>query len=509
MDDVDAARQHFSPLRRTAILIAVVTSASLFITTVMVVSAILPQLQGAMSATSDEIAWTMTFNILATAVAMPLTGWLVGRFGQRAVMLGTVFGFTSATFFCGASDTLEALVFWRIMQGALGAPLLPLAQAILLDIFPKRLHNMATAIYGMAIVLGPILGPGIGGYLAEAYSWRWSFYMILPAGFLAFIGLQLTMPKNNPSDASDVRFDWIGFLALSASISCIQLVLSRGQRLDWYDSGEIIIETAIGLIAFYIFIVHSLTARAPFLNLKLLLNKDYTLGLILVSIFGMLNWTPMVLLPTLLQTYAGFPDALIGYVVSSRGIGAMAGFFAAMFMGWISPRINMTIGFAAQVWSGIWLMSLDLNVEVWVLVANGILQGFSVGIIWVPLTVVTFSGLNPRVLPEATAVFHLLRNIGASLFISVCVAEVVRSTGMNYSHMAESITAFNEVLTMPWAVGGWDTETLEGLARISKEMTRQSAMIGYLNAFGLYTLISVIAIPAVLATAIRRRPAKA
>lgn len=509
MDDVDAARQHFSPLRRTAIMIAVVTSASVFITTVMVVSAILPQLQGAMSATSDEIAWTMTFNILATAVAMPLTGWLVERFGQRGVMLGSVFGFTSATFFCGAATSLEALVFWRIMQGALGAPLLPLAQAILLDIFPKRLHNMATAIYGMAIVLGPILGPGIGGYLAEVYSWRWSFYMILPAGILAFIGLQLTMPKGVGTETSGSRFDWIGFLALSVSIACIQLVLSRGQRLDWYDSPEIVIETFVGVIAFYVFIVHSLTAQAPFLNLKLLLNKDYTIGLLLVSIFGMINWTPMVLLPTLLQTYSGFPDSLIGYVVSSRGIGAMAGFFAAMLMGWINPRINMIIGFGAQVWSGIWLMSVDLNVEVWVLVVNGILQGFSVGIIWVPLTVVTFSALNPRVLPEATAVFHLLRNIGASLFISVCVAEVVRSTGINYSLMAEQISAFNEVLTMPWAVGAWDAESVEGLARISKEMTRQSAMIGYINAFGLYTLISVMAIPAILATAIGRRHAKA
>lgn len=509
MDAAVPEENAYTPLHRVAIMVAVITSASLFITTVMVVSAVLPQLQGAMAATSDEIAWAMTFNILATAVAMPMTGWLVDRFGRRNIMLGSTLGFTSTTFFCGAAESLEALVFWRIMQGALGAPLLPLAQAILLDIFPKRLHNLATAIYGMAIVLGPILGPGVGGYLAEHYSWRWAFYMILPAGLLAYLGLLFTMPKDTEERTGELRFDWIGFIALSAAIACTQLVLSRGQRLDWYDSYEIIIETVIACIAFYIFVAHSLTARAPFLNLKLLLVKDYTLGLFLVSIFGMLNWTPMVLLPTLLQAYAGFPDSLIGYVVSARGIGAMIGFFSAMFMGSLNPRLVMIIGFGAQVWSGIWLMSIDLNVEVWVLVANGILQGASVGIIWVPLTVVTFAGLKPRDLPEATAVFHLLRNIGASLFISVCVAEVVRSTNMNYSHMAESISVFNEVLTLPWALGSWNTETLSGLARISKEMTRQSAMIGYINAFGLYTLISVLAIPAVLATALGRRGAKA
>lgn len=499
----------YSPLRRTAIMIAVTTSASLFITTVMIASAILPQMQGAMAATPDEIAWTMTFNILATAVVMPMTGWLVARFTRRNVMLGAVLGFTTATFFCGAAESLETLVFWRIVQGALGAPLLPMAQAIILDIYPKRLHNVATSIYGMAIVLGPIVGPGIGGYLSELYSWRWSFYMIVPVGVLALIGLKFTMPKEQARAPGEARLDWVGFISLAISVACVQLVLSRGQRLDWYDSPEIVIETAIGVLAFYIFVVHSVTARAPFLTPQLFLNRDYCLGLFLVAIFGMLNWTPMVLLPSLLQTHAGFPDALIGYIVASRGIGGVFGFFAAMLMGVLNPRIGMIIGFAAQVVSGVWLMNIDLNVEVWVLVANGMLQGASVGIVWVPLTIVTFSGLPPRFLPEATALFHLLRSLGASLFISISVAEVVRSTGLNYSRMVEMISPFNEVLTLPWATGAWTAETLEGLTRLSGEITRQSAMIGYLNAFGIYTFISAIAIPLVLLTALGRKPAKA
>ena len=255
------ARPAFTPFERLAILVSVVTSASLFITTVMVASAVLPQMQGAMSATPDEIAWTMTFNILATAVAMPLTGWLVDRFGRRWVMLGSVFGFTTATIFCGSANSLEMLVLARIGQGALGAPLLPLAQAILLDTYPKRLHSFATAIYGMGIVLGPILGPGLGGYVAEIYSWRWAYYMIVPAGFVGFAGLWFTLPKDEISQEARVKLDWTGFLALSAAIACVQLVLSRGQRVDWYDSPEIVIETAIAVIAFYVFIAHSLTAK--------------------------------------------------------------------------------------------------------------------------------------------------------------------------------------------------------------------------------------------------------
>ena len=503
--DAAAARPELTVFHRTAILVTVVTSASLYITTVMVASTVLPQMQGAMSATPDEIAWTMTFNIVATAVVTPMTGWLVDRFGRRQIMLFAVLGFTVSTFGCGSADSLEMMVFWRILQGGLGAPLIPLAQAILLDIYPRRLHSLVTSIYGMAIVIGPIIGPGLGGYFAEIHSWRWAYYMIVPVGVVSYIGLQFSLPRENWEEARDTRFDWIGFLSVSVAIACLQLVMARGQRLDWYDSHEIIIETALGLLAFYIFLAHSLTAKAPFLNLKLLAHTDYALGLFLVALFGMLNWTPMVLLPTLLKSHAGFPDALIGWVVSSRGVGALIGFFAAMFMSGLNPRIGMILGFLLQVISGLWLMHVDLNVEVWVLVANGILQGLSVGVIWVPLTVVTFSGLNPRHLPEAAALFHLLRSIGASVFISLSVAEVIRVTGLNYGRMVEFITPYNEVLAMPWTMGGWSVESIEGLARLSNEITRQAAMLGYINAFGLYTLASATAIPLILLTIFKRQ----
>jgi MFS transporter, DHA2 family, multidrug resistance protein len=487
------------------IMLSIILGSTLYSTTLLIASTLLPQMQGAMAATQDEIAWAMTFNILATAVVTPMTGWLVARFGRRGVMVGSMLLFSLFTYLCGAADSLETLVLWRIMQGATGAPVTPLSQTILFDVFPRRHHRMITSVYGMTVVIGPVIGPALGGYISDLYSWRWAFYGLVPVGLVSCIGLRLSM-RPDPAQ-SDMRLDWIGFLSLSAAISCLQLVLSRGQRLDWYESPEIWLETIGALVAFYIFLAHSLTAARPFLNLRLLLDRNYALGLILVGVFGMLNVTPMVLLPPLLQQHAGFPDTLIGEVLAARGAGATIGFFVAMFIGRLDPRIGMSIGFSLQVISGLWLMSINLDVPMDILVANSMLQGMAIGIIWVPLTTASFATLDSRFWPEAMAIFHLLRNIGSSFFISLCVADVVRVTARNYNRMTEMISPFNKRLTLPWVMGGWDTDTLAGLARLSKEIGRQAAMIGYVDAFAMYTAASAGAV--ILVMLVRRRNAGA
>src|SRR3954471_7582952 len=267
----------FSVGRRVLILIMVVLGSTLYATTLLIASTLLPQMQGTMSATQDEIAWAMTFNILATAVMTPMTGWLAARCGRRETMIWSVFCFTVTTLMCGLSDSLETLVAWRILQGALGAPVIPLSQTILLDAFPKRQQGFVTSVFGMAVVIGPVIGPTVGGLLSELYNWRWAFYMIVPVGFLSFIGLRLSLPADRPTGGS--RLDWTGFLSLSTAIAGVQLVLSRGQRLDWFDSLEIQIEVFVAAIAFWIFVTHSLTTPRPFLNLRLLLNRNYALGL--------------------------------------------------------------------------------------------------------------------------------------------------------------------------------------------------------------------------------------
>ncbi len=504
----EPSEEHLPTLtRRIMIMVSVVLGSTLYSTTLLIASSLLPQMQGAMAATQDEIAWAMTFNILATAVVTPMTGWLVARFGRRGVMVGSLALFSLFTYLCGAAESLETLVLWRILQGGTGAPVTPLSQTVLFDSFPRRQHRVITSIYGMTVVIGPVIGPALGGYLSDMYSWRWSFYVLVPVGVISCIGLRLSMLRDPPRQT--VRLDWLGFLSLSAAISCMQLVLSRGQRLDWYESPEIWIETAGAVMAVYFFLAHSLTARQPFLNLRLLLDRNYALGLALVGVFGMLNVTPMVLLPPLLQQHAGFPDSLIGEVLAARGVGATIGFFAAMFLGRLDPRIGMMVGFSLQVVSGLWLMSIDLNVGMDVLAANSMLQGMAIGSIWVPLTIASFATLESRYWPEAMAIFHLLRNIGSSFFISMCVADIVRATAQNYSRLSEMISPFNERLALPWVMGGWQADTVPGLARLSKEINRQAALIGYLDAFAMYTAASAAAMLLVILVKRRRRAAAA
>ncbi len=492
--------------RRVMIMIAVVLGTTLYSTTLLVASSMLPQMQGSMAATADEIAWTTTFNILATAIVTPMTGWLVASFGRRRVMLYGVGGFTVATYLCGQAEALETLVLWRVLQGGIGAPLTPLSNALVLDCFPRRNAGLVSSLFGMsAVVLGPVLGPTLGGFLAEAYSWRYAFYMIVPAGMVAWVALYFIMPKDTLGGPP--RLDWTGFISLSMAIGALQLVLSRGQRLDWFESTEIIAECVVAAIAFYMFLAHSLTASRPFLNLRLLLDRNYALGLVLVFTYGMLNFTPLVLLPGLLQTHVGYPDNIIGMIVGCRGIGGTVGFFCAMFIGRLDPRYGMTVGFGLLAIPGFWLMQINLNVTPEELLLNSVVQGMATGIVWVPLSVMAFSTLEQRFIAEGMAVFHLLRNLGSSLFISVAVAQIIQSTSANYSRLTEMVSPYNRVLDMPWAMGGWAVDTLPGLSRLAREINRQAAMIGYLNAFSLYTLTATGAIFLVWLAPRRRRVA--
>ena len=285
----DEPVHQLSTPQRIFLLITVVLSTTIYAGSVLISSALLPQLQGAMSATQDEVSWVMTFNIVATAVATPATGWLADRFGQRAIMVWSALLFTIATFMCGASTSLEQLIGWRIVQGAAGAPLVPLGQAFLLDSFPRRQHAMVISIFGMANMIGPSMGPMFAGQIAESLGWQWGFWMIVPVAAASVVGNLLALPRD--TRATRARLDWLGFISLSAGIAAAQLVFSRGQRLDWFDSSEIVIATFVAGVALYIFCAHSLTSDRPFVRLKLLTDRNYAVGLMLVTLFGMLNFS--------------------------------------------------------------------------------------------------------------------------------------------------------------------------------------------------------------------------
>ncbi|MEX2618417.1 MAG: DHA2 family efflux MFS transporter permease subunit [Alphaproteobacteria bacterium] len=492
-----------SAFRRWMLLVSVVLATTLYSMTVLIVSVVLPQMQGTLSATPDQISWVMTFNILATATVTPLTGWLTARFGWRNVMLNSVLGFVVASILCGQADSLESLVAYRILQGGFGAPLVPLAQAVLLDTFSRRQHGLVTSIYGMGVVVGPIIGPFLGGYLSELYNWRYAFYMLAPVGILAYVGLWIFINDGGRNERT--RFDWTGFLALATAIICLQLILDRAERLDWYESKEIIIETAVGAFAFYVFVFYSLIARNPLLNPRHLLDRNYSLGLVIVFLYGMLNFTPMVMLPPMLKEVAGYPESVIGTLLAGRGAGAVIGFFLAMWIGKLDPRIGLSVGFSMLAWAGWYMMGFDMNVTAFDVALASTVQGLAVGILWVPLTVATFATIDPRYLAETMSVFHLLRNIGSSIFISLSVTILIRTSSMNYARFTEFISHFNPLLDYPQNIVKFDIGSISGLAAISVELDRQADMIGFLNAFGAFTLASIIAVPLVLLV---RRPPK-
>jgi MFS transporter, DHA2 family, multidrug resistance protein len=492
--DPDKAVYDLTGLGRFVVLVSVILASTCYTATILVATTLLPQMQGGLSATQDEISWVMTFNILATAVATPMTGWLVARFGRRRTMMWCLGGFTIASFMCGSATSLESLVFWRVVQGGVGAPLIPLSQTLLLDSYPRHRHAFVLSLYGMSNIVGPVIGPMVGGYIGEEFGWPWGFYMILPVSALAFVLFKFFLPRDDVL-TSAVRLDWIGFVSLSLAIASVQLVLSRGQRLDWYDATEIWIWTALGIGSFWVFLSHSLTARDTYLTLALFRDRNYTIGCIIVTLYGMLNFAPVVLLPPLLQQHAGFPDSAIGAIVGWRGVGNGLGFLAAMLTQRWDPRVNLVIGAATQTASGWWLTHINLDVDPFTLGINSLMQGFSVGVLWVPLTVATFSTMPAQYRAEGSSVFHLLRNLGSSLFISIAVAEIIRTTSANYSRMTEHVSAYNKALQMPWVTGAWTVDSMQGIARLSKEMARQATMIGFSNAFLLYTVLSALAIP--------------
>ncbi len=482
--------------RRMLLLFTVLIASSAFNAATFSVAAVLPQVQGALSATQEEVAWTVTFYILATAVTMPMTGWLANRFGRSSVQFWSLVGFTFATIMCGLATSLEQLVFWRLVQGGAGAPIQPLGQSLLLDAFPRHQHGLVISIFGTTNTVGPVLGPTFAGYLAEYYSWRWGFFMIVPIALVATVAARFALPREK--ELKPVALDWVGFLSLSVAIGAAQFLLSRGQRLDWFDSTEIIIETCLAVSAFYIFIVHSLTAKRPYISPRLLLDRNYTIGIFLIVIFGMLNFTPMVLLPPLLQNQLGFPDGLIGFVVSWRGAGNLSGSAASIILQRLDPRIGMVAGFGMQIISGLWMISLNLDAQLPALCANAYLQGLAVGLIWTPIVTTAFRSLASDLRPEGIAVLHLMRSTGSSFFISFSVSEIVRATAMNYSRMIEMVTPYNKSLALPSVTGAWSIDSGSGIAVLAREINRQAAMIGYLNAFVMYTAVSCIAIPLVL-----------
>ncbi|MFT5391644.1 MAG: DHA2 family multidrug resistance protein [Gammaproteobacteria bacterium] len=487
-----------SPLRQFTlhqwlILATVQLATLLFGMTVTVANVVLPQIKGALSATSDEVAWVVTFNLVATAVATPMTGWLASRLGWRNLMVGALTGFVIASVACGFSNSLEMLVIARIAQGAFGAPLLPLGQGMILASFERQHHPLVLMIWGIGGVFGPVLGPVLGGIVAETLDWRWVFFMVVPFGIGAIVCAYVAL-GDQERDRSD-RLDWIGFSSLAIAVGALQLVISRGQRLDWFSSPEIIIEAGVGAGALCVFLVHMFTGPRPLFSPALFADRNFVVGLFAVFVMGWLSYTPIVLFPPLLQELRGYPDSVVGYLMAGRGVGNWISFLIVVQFTRYNARLALAVGFAMQALAGFWMSQLNVNMTPTSVFWSNTLQGFGFGLAYTPLATLAFATLGMHQMTQGSGLFNLLRNFGSSLFISITIVVLVRTTAQSYDRLREVVSPLNERLALPNVAGGWSVDSPVGLASLAGEVNRQASMIGYVNAFYLFGIAAALGIP--------------
>jgi DHA2 family multidrug resistance protein len=454
----------------------------------------LPHMQGALSASQDQITWVLTSFIVAAAIATPLNGWLVDRFGLKKVFLVSVAGFTVASALCGIAMNLTEIVVARMLQGVFGAALVPLSQSVLLDINPKEKHGSAMAVWGMGVMIGPILGPTLGGWLTDSYSWRWVFFINLPIGAIAFYGIWRYIHPT--AAARRVRFDTFGFVTLSIAIGALQMLLDRGEQNDWFQSGETWFELVLMLLAGAYFIGHTLTRPAgqSFVDFRLLKNSNYVTGLLLIFIVGMVLFATRALMPTMLQGLMGYPAALAGLVTAPSGLGTMAAMLVVgRLTGKVDFRLLLGTGFAITAFS-LWQMTqYTLVMSQSDIVWPGVIQGVGLGLVFVPLSAATFATLSPQMRAEGTALYSLVRNIGSSIGIAMVQALLVRNTQIAHASLTTQVNAANPALNDPSGVYNMGTQL--GAAMINNEVTRQASMIAYVDDYWLMMLLTAAVIP--------------
>lgn len=477
------------------LLITCTMVTTLYATTITIANVSLPQIQGALSASPDQVAWIVTANLIATAVTIPLAGWISNRFGRRRAMIWGVAGFAFATLMCGLSTSLTELVFWRVIQSAFGSPLTPIAQSVVIDNFPGPKRSRALAIYSMGVSVPPTIAPVLGGYVSSEFSWRWVFFILLPLALIALIGV-LAAVKPDPPREERRRLDWIGFLSLSITVACIQLMLDRGERAEWFDSPEIIIQAALAVLFGWIFLAHSLTSDRPFLDPRLLLDRNFALGIGIAAVFGALFVTPMVLMPAMLQQLRDFPEVTVGTLIAARGAGTILSMLIMIaFANTWDPRLLFLIGFGMHTYAGVDMAQFDQNVSLSDVIWAMAIQGFGVGWLWVPMSLVIFSNLDPRRSPEGAAFFHFVRSIASSYYISASIVVVFHTQKMTYSELTKWINPYAPHFSFDRTTGGWNIDSAEGLAGIAGELASQSTNIGFINAFNLYLWTSLLVYP--------------
>ncbi len=476
------------------LVLSAILGSSVFEFAWTIVGVALPHMQGAFSATEDQIAWVMTAFVLGSAVAIACIGWLSDRFGRKRIFILSIVGFTLTLVMCATSTTLLEESIWRFLQGVLGAGIIPLGQAITIDAFPSNQQGRASSLWGNGVVLGGIMGPVIGGVIVEHFSWPWIFWLNVPVGLIAMIGVMIYVPEIESEPHRPM--DWFGFALLTSGLAALQIMLNRGERLDWFASPEIILEGLYALFAFYLFIAHSWTAKHPFFRPQLFSNRNFVIGQIFIMVNGALSILPLVLLPLLLQNVAGYPAIAAGGLIIFRGFGLIIGLsIMSIIADRMDGRILLISGLMIMGFSG-WGMSIwTVEISTFDVIWTNTLQGLASGIIYVQITVLTFSTLPSKFRTEGFAVFHTLFFAGSSLGVAGILFVHTRSAQTSHANLTELINPFRETLKSMIHPEQWDIGSLEGITSMHAELTRQATIIAYNNTFFAVAMLAFVVIP--------------
>ncbi|MDE3175581.1 MAG: DHA2 family efflux MFS transporter permease subunit [Pseudomonadota bacterium] len=482
-----------SPLERGLLTVCVMMATIMQALDTTIANVALPYMQGSLSTTQDQVNWVLTSYIVAAAIMTSPLGWTAMRFGRKKLFIVCAAGFTLASMLCGVAQTIEQMVAFRLLQGVFGAALVPLSQAVMLDVYPPDMRGKAMAIWGMGVMLGPIMGPTLGGWLTENYTWRWVFFVNLPFGVLTVLGLSAFM-RETPTKR-DLPFSWFGFLTLSLGIGALQMMLDRGQEQSWFESNEIIVEAILSCVGFYFFFADALTSQRPFIPLRIFRDWNFSIALIFMFLIGIILLATMALVTPFIQNLMGYPVLTSGYLLGTRGIGT---FFAMMMVGRLSGKVDarlmIFVGLTLATGSLYEMVGWTADVPARVVAIDSVVQGVGLGFVFVPLNTIAFATLPGEIRTDGAALWTLIRNLGSSVGISLVIASLTNNMTKFHSQLAEFINPFNNALSMPGAVGKIALSG-QGLAAVDGMVSQQAAVMAYSNAFLAMTYVSLAAFP--------------
>jgi DHA2 family multidrug resistance protein len=484
-------------LRRNMVTICAMTATIMQALDTTIANVALPYMQGSLSASQDQINWVLTSYIVAAAIMTAPVGWIANRFGRKRIFIVCSAGFTIASLLCGVAQDINQMVLFRLLQGVFGAALVPLSQAVMLDMYSLQERAKAMSIWGMGVMMGPIMGPSLGAWLTETYSWHWVFFVNLPFGIVTVLGLMIFMDETQQDH--NLRFDWFGFAALAVGIGSLQVALDRGEQLGWLESNEIVIEFIVSAIGFYYFFAHSFTTSKPFIQFAIFKDKNFLGGCVFMSVMGLVLYSTMALSSPYLQNVIGYPIITAGVLLASRGCGT---FVAMMLVG----RLMRYIEARTLIISGLSLTALSLfymtywtdQTQVPEIVTISVIQGFGFGLVFVPLSTVSFLTLPGNLRTDGTSMLTLLRNVASSVGISIVIAQLTEGGRRIYAILSEHINPFNQALQMPDVAGMINLNSDKGRAMADVIVGLQAQIIAFARDYQLVMFFILCSIPLAL-----------